>query len=59
MRESSETRIFLTGRPHVGGAIQRYFMNPVVIPVNPNTDGIRRFPEMKADAGGDGQQFTG
>jgi len=53
VRGSSETRIFLTGRPHIGGAIQRYFLNPVVIPVSPNTDDIRRFPEMKADGNGE------
>jgi len=32
-----------------GGAIQRYFMNPVVIPVSPNTDDIRSYLETKLD----------
>ena len=49
VRESPRTRIFLTGRPHVGGAIQRYFIKAVVIPVSPNTDDIKNYLEMKLD----------
>ena len=49
VRESPTTRIFLTGRPHVGGAIQRYFTKVIVIPVSPNTDDIRSYLEMKLD----------
>ena len=49
VRESSRTRIFLTGRPHVRGAIQRYFAGIVVILISPNTDDIRNFLEMKLD----------
>ena len=49
VRESPTTRIFLTGRPHVGGAIQRYFTKVIVIPVSPNTDDIRNYLEMKLD----------
>jgi len=49
VRESSNTRIFLTGRPHVVVAIQRYFTKAVVIPISPNTDDIRSYLEMKLD----------
>ena len=49
VRESPTTRIFLTGRPHVEGAVQRYFTKAVVIPVSPNTDDIRNYLRMKLD----------
>jgi len=49
VQESPRTRIFLTGRPHVGSAIQRYFTKAVVVPVSPNTDDIRDYIEMKLD----------
>jgi len=49
VRESPRTRIFLTGRPHVAGAIQRYFTKVVVIPVSPNMNDIRNYLEMKLD----------
>ena len=48
-RESPKTRIFLTGRPYVRGAIQRYFTLAVVIPISPNTDDIRNYLEMRLD----------
>ena len=44
-----KTRIFLTGRPHARGAIQRYFTGVVVIPISPNTDDIRNYLEMRLD----------
>ena len=46
---SPTTRIFLTGRPHVLGAIQRYFTGVVVIPISPNTDDVRNYLQMKLD----------
>ena len=49
VRESPTTRIFLTGRPHVEGAIRRYFAKAVVISVSPNTEDIRNYLEMKLD----------
>ena len=49
VRESPTTKIFLTGRPHVEGAIQRYFTKAAVIPVSPNTDDIRNYLKMKLD----------
>ena len=47
VRESPKTRIFLTGRPHVGEAIQRYFPKAVVLPISPNTEDIRNYLEMR------------
>jgi len=49
VRESPKTRIFLTGRPHVGEDIQRYFSKPVVIPISPSQDDIRDYVEMRLD----------
>ena len=48
-QESRSTRIFLTGRPHVKESIQRYFAKIVVIPINPNTEDIRNFLEMRLE----------
>jgi len=52
-RECPRTRIFLTGRPHVEGDVQRYFSNVVVIPISPNTDDIRSYVEMRLDRDGE------
>ena len=49
LREFPKTRIFLTGRPHAGGAIQRYFARAVAIPISPNTDDVRNYLRMKLD----------
>ena len=49
VRESPKTRIFLTGRPHVGEYIQGYFPKAVAIPINPNQDDIRNYVVMKLD----------
>jgi len=49
LRESPGTRIFLTGRPHVGEDVQRYFPKTVVIPINPNPNDIRSYVEMRLD----------
>ena len=49
VRESSKTRIFLTGRPHVTEDIQRYFDKAVVIPISPNPDDIRGYLEMRLE----------
>jgi len=49
VRESPRTRIFLTGRPHVKEAIQRYFCNAIVIPISPNPDDVRNYLEMRLD----------
>ena len=47
VRECPRTRIFLTGRPHVGEDVQRYFSKVVEIPISPNTDDIRKYVEMR------------
>jgi len=49
VRESPTTRIFLTGRPHVTGAVQRYFAGAAVIPISPNKGDIRNYLEMRLD----------
>ena len=49
VRDSPTTRIFLTGRPYLTKDIQRYFTMAVVIPINPNTDDIRNYVEMRLD----------
>jgi len=47
VRESPNTRIFLTGRPHIKEDIQRYFTKAVVTPISPNTDDIRNYLDMR------------
>jgi hypothetical protein len=49
VRECPRTRIFLTGRPHVGEDVQRYFSKAVVIPISPSPDDIRNYVEMRLD----------
>jgi len=49
VRESPGTRIFLTGRPHVGEAIRKYFTRVVAIPISPNKDDMRKYVEMRLD----------
>ena len=49
VRESPKTRIYLTGRPHVTKAIQRYFTKAVAMPIGPNQDDIRNYLEMRID----------
>ena len=46
---SPSTRIFLTGRPHVKEAIQKYFTKAVLIPISPNTQDIRNYLDMRLD----------
>ena len=49
VRESPTTRIFLTGRPHITGVVQRYFAGAAVIPISPNKGDIRNYLEMRLD----------
>ena len=49
VRESPNTRIFLTGRPHVTEDIRRYLAKAVVIQIIPNGDDIRSYLEMRLD----------
>ena len=48
-RESPSVRIFLTGRPHVGEDVRRYFTSAVVIPISPNRDDIQNYVAMRLD----------
>ena len=49
VRESRRTRIFLSGRTHVRGAIQKYFIKAVMIPISPKPDDIRNYLERRLD----------
>ena len=49
LRECPKTRIFLTGRPHVGEDVHRYFSKAIVIPISPNRDDIRNYVGMRLD----------
>ena len=57
-RGSPTTRIFLTGRPHVGEDVRRYFTSAVVIPISPNTDDIRNYLEMRLDGDGEPEAMS-
>ena len=47
--ECPNARIFLTGRPHIGEAIQRYFTQAVTIHIGTNPDEIRSYVMMRLD----------
>jgi len=49
VRESPRTRIFLTGRPHVGDDIQRYFPKPVMIPISPKPGDISNYLQKRLE----------
>ena len=49
IRESDSTRVFLTGRSHVKGPIQRYFDSVVVIPISPSTEDIKNYLKKRLD----------
>ena len=50
VRVSPNTRLFLTGRPHVGEEIMKCFCKVVRIPVSPTRDDIRSYLEMRLDS---------
>ena len=50
VRVSTNTRLFLTGRPHVGGEIKKCFGKMVRIPVSPTQGDIRNYLEMRLDS---------
>ena len=58
VRESPNTRIFLTGRPHVGGDVRRYFTQAVVVPVSPNPHDIRNYLEKRLDRDAEPEAMT-
>ena len=49
VRESPTTKIFLTGRPHIGEAIYRNFTRVVVVPISPKEDDIKDYVVMRLD----------
>ena len=49
IRVSPNTRLFLTGRPHVRDEITKCFGQVVRIPVSPTRDDIRSYLEMRLD----------
>ena len=49
VRMSPNTRIFLTGRPHINNEITRCFCEVVRIPVSPTQDDIKSYLEMRLD----------
>ena len=49
VQELPRTRIFLTGRPHVGDDIRRYFTQAAVIPITPNMGDVKSYLEMRLD----------
>ena len=58
VRESPTARIFLTGRPHVGDDVRRYFAKAVVIPISPNIDDIRNYVEKRLDRDGEPEAMS-
>ena len=53
VREFPQTRVFLTGRPHVGEAILRYFPVAAVMSVAPRTEDMKNYLEMRLDRDGE------
>ena len=49
VRASVNTRIFFTGRPHVGDEIKKCFGKVIKIPVSPTRDDIRSYLEMRLE----------
>src|SRR5437879_587261 len=47
VRASPNTRLFLTGRPHIGDEIVKCFGKPVRIPISPTQDDIKSYLEMR------------
>ena len=43
VQDSPKIRVFLTGRPHVGKTVQKYFPEAVGIPINPNRGDIENY----------------
>ena len=47
IQECPKTRIFLTGRPHIGEDVKRHFSKAVVVPISPNPADVRNYVEMR------------
>ncbi|RPA89751.1 hypothetical protein L873DRAFT_1720579, partial [Choiromyces venosus 120613-1] len=50
MRECPNTRLFITGRPHIRDEVRKYFSgSATVIPIKPRMEDIVRYLEMRLD----------
>ncbi|RPA93341.1 hypothetical protein L873DRAFT_1705910, partial [Choiromyces venosus 120613-1] len=50
IRECPNTRLFITGRPHIKDEVRRYFgEGAAVLPIKPTTEDIVRYLEMRLD----------
>ena len=49
VRESPSTRLLITGRPHVGEEVEKYFTNITTVPVSPNAGDIRVYLDARLD----------
>ena len=59
VRVSPNTRIFLTGRPHIDDEIVRCFGNAVRIPVSPTEDDIKSYLKKRLDSDTDPYAMDG
>jgi len=50
VRVSVHTRLFLTGRPHIGDEILKCFCKMIRIPISPTRDDIINYLEMRLDS---------
>ena len=47
---SPDVRLLITGRPHIQSAVEKYVLGGAqVIPINPNSEDIREYLEMKLE----------
>ena len=49
IRVSRNTRVFLSGRPHILDEIKRYFTDAIMMPVIPTIKDIERYLKMRLD----------
>ena len=50
LRVSPNTRVFLTGRPHIDHEIVKYFVKAVRIPISPTDADIKSYLEMRLES---------
>jgi len=49
LKDSPRTRIFVTGRPHVGAEITKYFANRLTVPIIPKAHDVKIYLEKKLE----------
>ena len=49
VRESPRTQVLFTGRSHVADEVKKYFLEAIIVPVNPTEDDIRVYLDAKLD----------